>query len=257
MFYPYHLIVKFDRVPHPTFPQSPTLFLTFCHVGTFMWKGHVKKLDKIKNNLIYVEIVHVLRYSAFNLLSNLLKPLTFKGHYSCTQPFEAIHLILWNTKRTILLLDPCVREYSISIRYIPYGKGPFHIPYNSSIWFLRLMWAGCLGILCKPQGGLCNNNSFINKYDVMIRSSDFFLMSFFNLLTKELWQILECKFWGVNYPNYPFFSEFFSKFSISQNKMPVSISSTYVIYTYLPHTSKKIQFGTGLAWKFTKVSSTY
>jgi hypothetical protein len=70
-------------------------------------------------------------------------------------------------------------------------------------------------------------------------------MSFFNLLTKELWQILEIFFGSVNYPNYSFFSDFFAKFSISQNKIPVSISSTYVVYTYLPHTSKKISLGLG------------
>ncbi len=102
--------------------------------------------------------------------------------------------------------------------------------------------------LVQTPRGLCNNNSFINKHDVMIKSSDFFLMSFFNLLTKELWQILEIFIFilGANYPNNPFFSEIFAKFSISQNKITVSISSTYVIYTYLPHTTKK--FSLGLGW---------
>jgi hypothetical protein len=64
-------------------------------------------------------------------------------------------------------------------------------------------------------------------------------------LTKELWQILENFFLGVNYSNYPFFWNFFAQFSISQNKIPASISSTYVVYTYLPHTSKKISLGLG------------
>jgi hypothetical protein len=82
------------------------------------------------------------------------------------------------------------------------------------------MWAGCLGILCKPQGGLCNNNSFINKYDDMIRTSDFFLMSFFNLLTKELWQILEIFIFifGANYPNNPFSLNFLPNFQYHKIK---------------------------------------
>jgi hypothetical protein len=37
------------------------------------------------------------------------------------------------------------------MRYIPYGKGPFLIPYNSSIWFLRLMWVA-LGSCANPKG---------------------------------------------------------------------------------------------------------
>jgi len=122
--------------------------------------------------------------------------------------------------------------WTLALENIPLALGTFHMVRAPFIFHIIPQYGslGSCGLAalgsCANPRGLCNNNSFINKYDVMIRSSEFFLMSFFNLLTKELWQILECKFWGVNYPNYPFFSDFFSKFSISQNKMPVSISST-------------------------------
>lgn len=136
---------------------------------------------------------------AFNLLSNLLKPLTFKGHYSCTQPF-------WSNPPYSMEYQKGPHFYlTLVLENIPLAWGTFHmvrapfvfhiIPQYGSLGSYGLSWD-----LVQTPRGLCNNNSFINKHDVMTRSSDCFLMSFFNLLTKELWQILEIFFWGCKLP---------------------------------------------------------
>jgi hypothetical protein len=89
---------------------------------------------------------------AFNLLSKSINALNLQRTlFMHSTLLKQSTLFYGIPKGTTLLLDPCLREYSISMRYIPYGKGPFLIPYNSSIWFLRLMWVA-LGSCANPKG---------------------------------------------------------------------------------------------------------
>jgi hypothetical protein len=77
----------------------------------------------------------------------------------------------------------------------------FHIiPQYGSLGLCGLPWD-----LVQTPRGLCNNNSFIYKHDVMIRSSVCFLMSFLSFDKRTLANFEDLFILGVNYPNYPFF----------------------------------------------------